>query len=60
MFPFCPNRDVTPAIFRILRRFREKSIIYGPRGISKTTSIIFYCYLSRMISDYDMQYPLVD
>jgi len=52
-FAFCPTLIVTPLIFSILRRDKGKIMIYGQAGIAKTTAIIFYCYLSGLISEYD-------
>lgn len=49
-FVFSPNRLVTTEVFQTLMKFKNKRLIHGPPGISKTTSIILYCYLNRYIN----------
>lgn len=52
-FSFFPKRLVTLQVFNILRTFKNRSLLYGAPGISKTTSIIFYSYLNYLISSYE-------
>jgi hypothetical protein len=53
LFCFYPNVLVTQPVFKaLLNKSNFRIMIYGPYGISKTSSIILYWYLSSAINDY--------
>ncbi len=55
-FSFFPNRFVTLKMFKNIRSFQSKSLIYGSPGVSKTTSAILYSCLNYVINSYEFEY----
>ena len=55
-FSYFPSRLVVGGVFPLLSNYRAKYLLYGKAGIAKTTSIILYCHLSSIVTEYKYKY----